>query len=481
MLDTPPSRASQDPLVGQVLSQRYRILAKLGEGAMAAVYLAEHTGVGATIVLKVLLPELASEPLAVESFLREARIASEIQHDNVIDIFYSGRSPEGHVFLAMEYIQGPTLFDLLDKEGPLPWPRAQPILLQIAGALEAAHKHGVIHRDVKPENVLVGQKETPGGRIDFVKVVDFGIANARGDMGGSVCGTPEFMSPQQAQGMPPEPLDDIYGFGCLMYQVLTGDVPFRADNMAEVLRKHLCDPVVPPRLRRPDQEIPAPAQAIVMRALEKKREDRWQDMGEVQRMLEGVTVEPAPAPAPPAETSLVPARIPPAPRAAARARLELPTDPPSSKRRPVVILGAVLVLLGSGAGLVRHVMSRAPGRLEIVTEPSEAEIYVDGQKMADRSPMFLDASPGPYTVMVRRPGFEPFTRVFQMKANVTERIPITLTALPGPGPVPVRSRPSSALATTPAEPRGGPRRTGPLPAVNGVTFIDFKKAAAAQR
>src|SRR5450432_686487 len=113
---------AQDPLVGQVLSGRYRILANLGQGAMASVYLAEHTGVGATIVLKVLLPELASEPRVVESFLREARIAAEIHDDNVIDIFYSGRSPEGHVFLAMEYVKGATLFDVLERTGgPLPW------------------------------------------------------------------------------------------------------------------------------------------------------------------------------------------------------------------------------------------------------------------------------------------------------------------------------------------------------------------------
>jgi tRNA A-37 threonylcarbamoyl transferase component Bud32 len=475
-----PAGAAQDPLVGQVLSQRYRILAKLGEGAMAAVYLAEHTGVGATIVLKVLLPDLASEPLVVESFLREARIASQIHHDNVIDIFYSGRSPEGHVFLAMEYVPGPTLFDLLAKEGPLSWSRAQPILRQIAGALEAAHRHGVVHRDVKPENVLVGQKDTPEGRIDFVKVVDFGIANTRGDTSSSVCGTPEFMSPEQAQGLPPEPRDDIYGFGCLMYQVLTGDVPFRADDMPEVLLKHLSDPVVPPRMRRPDLEIPAAAQTIVMCALEKKREDRWQDMGEVQKMLEGVTVEPAPAPELAPEAPLAPARIPPAPKAAGRARLELPTETSPRRKRLPTVIGAVLVLLGCGAALVRHVMSRAPGRMEIVTEPAEAEIYVDGQKMADRSPMFLDASPGPYTVMVRRPGFETFTRVFEMKPKLTERIPITLTVLPGPKPVPGRSRPGSAAATTAGEPRASRRRAAPLPAVNGVTFIDFKKAAAAQ-
>src|SRR4051794_37316588 len=218
----PASSAPGDPLVGQVLSQRYRILAKVGEGAMAAVYLAEHTVVGTNIVLKVLLPELADKTDLVERFLQEAKIASEIHHDNIIDIFYSGRSPEGHVFLAMEYLPGTTLYEMLEKNGPLRWARAQPILRQIAEALQAAHEQGVVHRDVKPENVLIIDRGRPGpsGNSDFVKVVDFGIANVGGGVGGQgVCGTPEYMAPEQARAQPPDPRDDIYAYGCLMYQV----------------------------------------------------------------------------------------------------------------------------------------------------------------------------------------------------------------------------------------------------------------------
>ena len=135
---------------------------------MAAVYLAEHATVGKTIVLKVLLPALASEPELVESFLREARIASEIHDDHVIDIFYSGRSPEGYVFLAMEYLQGSSLLGLLDAEGPMPWARAKPIFLQICAALGAAHARGVVHRDVKPENVFVVES-LPAWRTNRLK------------------------------------------------------------------------------------------------------------------------------------------------------------------------------------------------------------------------------------------------------------------------------------------------------------------------
>jgi serine/threonine-protein kinase len=470
---------AREPLVGQVLSQRYRILAKLGEGAMAGVYLAEHTGVGATIVLKVLLPELADEPHVVEAFLREARIAAEIRHDNVIDIFYSGRSPEGHVFLAMEYVNGSTLYDVLKKDGALAWSRAKPILIRIAGALGAAHAQGVVHRDVKPENVLVGAGE---GGAEIVKVVDFGIANARGDGDASVCGTPEFMPPEQAQGLPPDARDDVYAFGCLMYQVLTGEVPFRDVDMPKVLLMHLRDPVVPPREQRPDLAIPHAAQDLVMRALEKKRADRWQDMGEIERLLQQIEVEPedaprdAPAPEPAAEPPAPPARfqmaVVPPPSEPAPTRLVVPEERRRRSKRAPAIVAAALVLGAVAFAFIRHAMVSAPGRLELVTEPADAEIFVDGQKMADRSPMFLDASPGRYTVVVRSPGYETLTRVVEMTPGAAGQVPLVLTALPVPKPPP---------APRPRHTEPVKRRPPPPPPVTGVTFIDFKKAAAEQK
>jgi serine/threonine protein kinase len=491
MSTQPAAGPSRVPLIGQVLSARYRILAKLGEGAMAAVYLAEHTGVGKTIVLKVLLPDLASQPEFVEGFLREAHIAAEIHDDHVIDIFYSGRSPEGYVFLAMEHVDGPTLFNLLAAEGPLPWARAKPLLLQIAGALAAAHAQGVVHRDVKPENVLVGRRKTSdGSEVEYVKVVDFGIANALGDAGAAgadaVAGTPEFMSPEQAQGRTPDPRDDIYAFGCLMYQVLTGDVPFRDDDMARLLLMHLRDPVQAPRQRRPDLEIPAGAQDIVMRALAKARDDRWPDMAEVKRQLAAVDapppVEEAPAAPSPGALVLSPSIEPrfQAPAAAAPPPpLRLPKDHPRSKAP--LLVGAGVVLVAVAFAFLRYALLHAPGRLEIVTAPPEAEIYIDGKKMADRSPMFLDASPGPYNVVVRSPGYETLTTVLVIAPRGNERVPINLTPLPTPpkteAPAPRRASAGSSTASAPAESR---RRKPAVPPVNGVTFIDFKKAAAQQ-
>jgi serine/threonine-protein kinase len=484
MVPDRPFGVAPDPLVGQVLSQRYRILAKLGEGAMAGVYLAEHTGVGKRIVLKVLLPQLASEPAVVESFLREARIAAEIQHDNVIDIFYSGRSPEGQVFLAMEYIVGSTLYDVLAKEGALPWKRAHPLLLQIASALAAAHKQGVVHRDVKPENVLVGEKPTPDGPIEFIKVVDFGIANARGDNSMGVCGTPEFMSPEQAQGLPTDARDDVYAFGCLMYQVLTGDVPFRDPDVAKVLLMQMRDAPIPPRKRRHDLEIPEAAQNVVMRALEKRREDRWQSMSDVELALEGaaVTIEP-PAPDPEPTKTLTPPRLKPASAsdgaARLRARVAMPRDAAPGRSRLPLIIG-VLVLGGAAAGFVQHTVTHAPGRIEIVTDPPESEIYIDGQKMTDASPMFLDASPGTYKVLVRSSGYETLETELVMKARANERVTLPLKALPMPKPAAPARRAASPSTASPSV--ADARRKAALPpGVNGVTFIDFKKSAAEQK
>jgi tRNA A-37 threonylcarbamoyl transferase component Bud32 len=477
------SGVAQGPLVGQVLSGKYRILAKLGEGAMAGVYLAEHQGVGATIVLKVLQPGLAEEPQVVESFLREARIAAEIHHDNVIDIFYSGRSPEGFVFLAMEYVRGTTLQEVLESEGPMPWRRAKPLLVEIAGALAAAHAIGVVHRDVKPENVLVGRKGKGADAVEYVKVVDFGIANARGDIGGAegVCGTPEFMPPEQAQGQEPDARDDVYAFGCLAYQVLTGEVPFRADDVPRVLLMHLREPVQPPRERRPDLEIPQGAEDVIMRALEKKRADRFQDMAEVQRLLSEVKEPapqadlPVPVPAPRSKPALGAAGGSPL---RARALQDRRRSPLPFVLGGLVLAGAIALVLG------RKALQHAPGRIEIETQPIEAEIWVDGQKMADRSPMFLDASPGAYTVVVRSPGYEPQQRVVVMKPSAQDVAAFVLRPLAPPKDAPASppARTRASVASGGAAATSATRKRAPAAAtVDGVTFIDFKQAAAGRR
>ena len=217
-------------------------------------------------------------------FLQEAKSASRIGQENVIDISDFGQSADGLVYIAMEFLDGQDLGKTLKAEKSLPWLRARPILMQIAKALRAAHGHGIIHRDMKPENVYLVRRE---GRADFVKVLDFGIAKVvsaddndgpRLTQTGMIFGTPEYMSPEQAQGHPPDHRLDVYAVGCIMYHMLTGSVPFTADSFMGILTKHLLEPVVPPRKRRPDLDIPADVEAVCLRAMEKDRDKRWPDM-----------------------------------------------------------------------------------------------------------------------------------------------------------------------------------------------------------
>jgi predicted Ser/Thr protein kinase len=287
--DTSPP--SDDPLIGVVLSDRYRILRKIGEGGMGCVYQAEHALIEKKVALKVLFQDLTRRPDLVARFLQEAKSASRIGHENVIDISDFGQSPDGLVYIAMEYLDGQDLGKLLKTQKVLDWQRARPILMQITKALRAAHERGIIHRDMKPENVYLVQRD---GRPDFVKVLDFGIAKVvnpdetdgpRLTQTGMIFGTPEYMSPEQAQGSPPDHRVDVYAVGCIMYHLLTGAVPFMADNFMGILTKHLLEAPVPLRRRRPELDIPADVEAICLRALEKDRDKRFADMDAFYRAL----------------------------------------------------------------------------------------------------------------------------------------------------------------------------------------------------
>jgi serine/threonine-protein kinase len=290
-----------DPLIGRVLSERYRIVRKIGEGGMGCVYQAEHALIEKKIALKVLFQDLTRRADLVARFLQEAKSASRIGHENVIDISDFGQSPDGLVFIAMEYLDGQDLGKLLKKVGAMHWERVRPILMQIAKGLRAAHGNGIIHRDMKPENVYLIQREA---RPDFVKVLDFGIAKVINDDAGGpaltqtgmIFGTPEYMSPEQAQGSPPDHRVDIYAVGCIMYHMLTGSVPFMADNFMGILTKHLLEAPVPPRVRRPDLDILPDVEAICLRAMEKDRDKRYPDMDAFYRACGGagdLTFEPS--------------------------------------------------------------------------------------------------------------------------------------------------------------------------------------------
>jgi serine/threonine-protein kinase len=282
-----------DPLIGRVLSERYRIVRKIGEGGMGAVYQAEHALIEKKIALKILFQDLTRRPDLIARFLQEAKSASRIGHENVIDISDFGQSPDGLVFIAMEYLDGQDLGKLLKKVGAMHWERVRPILMQIAKGLRAAHGNGIIHRDMKPENVYLIQREA---RPDFVKVLDFGIAKVINDDAGGpaltqtgmIFGTPEYMSPEQAAGLVPDLRADIYALGVTLYELLSGRVPFEGASFMSVLSKHASKPVPPLRELRPHLALSPELEAVLLRALHKDRSKRFQAMREMAEALQTV-------------------------------------------------------------------------------------------------------------------------------------------------------------------------------------------------
>lgn len=276
-----------DPLIGELVAGRYKVLAKMGEGGMGTVYLAEHVAIEKRLALKVLLPGYARKADLKERFLREARAAAAIGHENIVDITDFGETPDKSVFFAMEFLDGHDLSYHLKEAGAIDWPRAKRILLQICRALGAAHAKRIVHRDMKPENIFLVDRE---GRPDFVKVLDFGIAKVTGSAAegehrltrtGMIFGTPEYMSPEQAQGHSPDHRVDIYAVGVIMYEVLTGVVPFKADTFMGILTKHIFENPVPPTHLASAPSIPADVEQIVLKAMSKDREDRFQSMTEM--------------------------------------------------------------------------------------------------------------------------------------------------------------------------------------------------------
>jgi serine/threonine-protein kinase len=291
----PEEGAKFDPLVGAVLADRYQIVRRIGEGGMGAVYEAKHTVIGKRVAVKVLLEKFLAKSDFVARLLQEARLASSIGHEHIVDVTDFGTTSDGRSFVVMEFLDGESLAELAMREAPLPIERSLGIARQVASALGAAHAKGIFHRDVKPENIYLVRR----GDADFVKVVDFGISKAvkpGGDEGGEgyrlthtglLLGTPLYMSPEQARGE--EDLDhrvDIWALGVLLYECLTGEVPFRANNYLGIISQVLTHDPTPPSKLRPELGIADAVETVVMRAMEKDRARRYQTMAELERDLE---------------------------------------------------------------------------------------------------------------------------------------------------------------------------------------------------
>jgi hypothetical protein len=364
-------------LVGQVVADRYHIIKKLGEGGMGAVYLGEHVKMGRKSAIKVMNPSMAGDPDAISRFNREAANASRISHPNVCQIYDFGETPDGTIYLAMEFIEGVALTAIIEREGALPAARAAKILKQAADALAAAHELGIVHRDLKPDNVMVVQGKNGA---DIVKVVDFGIAKAvAGDETGQkvtktglVVGTPEYMSPEQLSGDKLDGRSDIYSLGLVFYRMLTGVLPFQADSAQETMIKRLTDEPMSLAAARPDITFPPELQVVLDKALARLPADRYANAAQFGRDAEAAVAglqlprtrvgEPAHS----AATQLMDAEPAlQAKRAAGRAAPTATRRAAPAKRFPLVpVLGGVGIV-GVLAAVAFVVMPRLGGKAQL--------------------------------------------------------------------------------------------------------------------
>jgi serine/threonine-protein kinase len=370
-------------LVGNVIADRYRIVKKLGEGGMGAVYLGEHVKMGRKSAIKVMTSSMAHDPDAIARFNREAANAARINHANVCAIYDFGETDDGLIYLAMEFIEGKALTDLIEETGALAPQRATRILQQTADALQAAHDLGIVHRDLKPDNIMIAKGRD---NADVVKVVDFGIAKAMGGEEGQkvtktglVVGTPEYMSPEQLSGDKLDGRSDLYSLALVYYRMLTGTLPFHADSAQETMIKRLTDDPLPLNDAMPGTTFPATLQQVMNKALARMPNDRYASAAQFGKdamaATSGMPVD-APAPGSPEGATVlmsaagaqgaatqqikktrVSGRAPtpdtPAPRVAT-----VVGEKPKKKMPVLAIVGAVVVIGGGGAAVM--MMNKAP-------------------------------------------------------------------------------------------------------------------------
>lgn len=293
MAKNPGKAAEVDPYIGKdLLDGQFQILQKIGAGGMGAVYKALQPSMNRSVAVKILHPKLTNRKDIVARFRREARAMSHLTHPNTVKVLLYGELEDGGLYIVMEYLEGKNLNQVVRKEGPMPAERAIPVLVQVCGALQEAHTQGIIHRDLKPENIFLS---TNGGLRDFPKVLDFGLAKVTEremrpgsimlTQEGMVFGTPEFMSPEQAQGKPLDSRSDIYALAVILYEVLTGKLPYEAKTAMEYIQLHVSKPPIPLSQRVPGRTFAPGLEAVVMRALGKRPEDRWSSAAEFAEAL----------------------------------------------------------------------------------------------------------------------------------------------------------------------------------------------------
>ena len=331
-------------MIGEVLSRRYRLESKLGSGGMSTVYLALDETLQRKVAAKVLHREMSDQPDQLERFRREARAVAQLSHPNVVSVIDAGNDEDGHPYIVFEYVEGETLKQRIDRLGRLPLDEAAAYAIEVGRGLQSAHQAHMVHRDVKPQNVLID----PEGRA---KVTDFGIALSLEDDGltktGRVLGTTDYVSPEQAMGKAVDARSDIYSLGILLFEMLRGDVPFKAETLVGVAMKHVNDPM--PDIQAPRPGTSAALTAVIERATQKDPKKRYRDMGEMLTDLEAaLEVEIARAGGATGEATTVLKSVPPGQRILSS--------------RSVSIVGILLVLArpgGAGPGRVGRRVGQA--------------------------------------------------------------------------------------------------------------------------
>ena len=343
-----------DPFIGRdILDGQFQILQKVGSGGMGAVYKALQPSMNRMVGIKILHPKLANRKDLVSRFRREARAMSHLTHPNTVKVFLYGELDDGSLYIVMEYLEGKNLNQTVRSEGAFPYQRALPVLIQACGALDEAHKMGIVHRDLKPENVFLCQQ---GGMKDYAKVLDFGLAKVTEremrpgsiilTQEGMVFGTPEFMSPEQAQGRVLTAGSDIYSLAVILYEVLTTKLPFEAKTAMDYIQAHVTAKPIP-IAERTGKEFPPLLWPVIARALAKEPEERFASAADfataMQAVLAGATelpasLAPAPPPTPEPPTPVIvstpqPASSKRAPGTSQPVRDETSTKPERDRRR----------------------------------------------------------------------------------------------------------------------------------------------------